>query len=52
MTFEVQISEPVEKEINKYLNKELLRRLHKRVEKLKIAPDAYGKPLRGPLAGI
>lgn len=50
--YEVLISEPVEREITKYLNKELLRRLHKRMDKLKLAPDVYGKPLRAPLAGI
>ena len=42
--------EPIEREIKK-LDKELQRRLDKRLEKLKTAPDIYGKPLRWPLAG-
>ena len=42
--------EPIEREIKK-LDKELQRRLGKRLEKLKTAPDVYGKPLRWPLAG-
>lgn len=50
--YEIEIPEPVEKELDKRFDKHILERLHKRIEKLKIAPDIYGKPLRTPLAGI
>jgi hypothetical protein len=30
----------------------MLKRLHKRIKKLEIAPDVYGKPLRGLLVAI
>lgn len=51
MAYEVYVSEPAEKEINK-LDNHLIKRLHKRIQKLKTAPDVYGKPLRTPLAGV
>jgi mRNA-degrading endonuclease RelE of RelBE toxin-antitoxin system len=51
MAYEVYVSEPAEKEINK-LDNYLIKRLHKRIQKLKTAPDVYGKPLRAPFAGI
>lgn len=50
--YEVMIPEPIEKELLKRFNTSMLRRLHKRIKKLETAPDVYGKPLRGPLAGI
>jgi len=50
--YEIVIPEPVEKELNKRFDIHMLKRLHKRIKKLETAPDVYGKPLRGPLAGI
>lgn len=50
--YEIVIPEPVEKELIKRFDDHMLKRLHKRIKKLETAPDVYGKPLRGPLAGI
>ena len=50
--YEIEIPEPVERELTKRFDKHMLKRLHKRIKKLEIAPDVHGKPLRGPLAGI
>jgi len=51
MSFEILIPEPAEREIEKKLDKSMIIRLHKRMQKLRIAPDIYGKPLRRPLEG-
>ncbi|MBI2547605.1 MAG: type II toxin-antitoxin system RelE/ParE family toxin [Candidatus Aenigmarchaeota archaeon] len=51
--YEIEFSETVEKEIKKKkLDTRQLDELNERLEKLKLAPDAYGKPLRRPLAGV
>ena len=52
MTYKIQITETAQKEICKKLDGYLINRLHERVKKLEIEPKIYGKPLRGPLAGI
>lgn len=51
MAYELEIPEPVEKEICKKLEKHLIERLNKRIRKLEEDPK-IGKPLRKPLAGI
>jgi len=51
--YEIKFSETAEKEIKKKkLGTKKLDEFNERLEKLKMAPDAYGKPLRRPLAGI
>lgn len=52
MPYTVEIPEPLEKELDKRFDRHMLERLHRHIEKLKTAPEVYGKPLRRPLAGI
>ena len=52
MTYSIEITETAQKEIAKKLEAYLIDRLDKRIKKLEIEPNIYGKPLRGPLAGI
>ena len=48
--YEIEITETALNTIKNF-DREVQRRFDKRIEKLKVAPDVYGKPLRGPLAG-
>ncbi|MEK6909980.1 MAG: type II toxin-antitoxin system RelE/ParE family toxin [Candidatus Aenigmatarchaeota archaeon] len=49
----IEFTETSEKEIKKKkLDAKKLDELNERLEKLKTAPDVYGKPLRRPLTGI
>lgn len=50
--YEIVIPEPIEKVLTKRFDAHMLKKLHKKIKKLETAPDVYGKPLRGPLAGI
>ena len=51
MAYKIEITETAQKEIAKKLELYLIERLDKRIKKLEIEPNIYGKPLRGPLAG-
>ncbi|HIE41217.1 MAG TPA: type II toxin-antitoxin system mRNA interferase toxin, RelE/StbE family [Candidatus Aenigmarchaeota archaeon] len=51
MDYKIEITEPAERKLKKRFDKELQRRFFNKIDKLKIAPTIYGKPLRGPLAG-
>ncbi len=51
MVFELFITETAQKELKKKLDKSLKPRFDNRVQKLKEAPEVYGKPLRWPLDG-
>ncbi len=51
MAFELFITETAQEEIKKKLDKSLKSRFDKRIQKLKEAPDVFGKPLRRPLDG-
>ncbi len=48
MPFELFITETAQTEIKKKLDRSLKSRFSRRVQKLKEAPDIYGKPLRHP----
>ncbi|MBI2543462.1 MAG: type II toxin-antitoxin system RelE/ParE family toxin [Candidatus Aenigmarchaeota archaeon] len=51
--YEIRFSKTAEEEIKKKrLDPRKLGEFNERLEKLKTAPDIYGKPLRRPLAGI
>ena len=52
MVYRIEITETAQKEIYKKLEGHLIDRLHHRIKKLEVEPKIYGKPLRGPLAGI
>ena len=52
MSYRIEITETVQKEISKKLESHLIGRLDERVKKLESEPKIYGKPLRWPLAGI
>lgn len=52
MVYRVEITETAQKEMLKKLGPHLIDRLNKRVKKLETEPRVYGKPLKGPLAGI
>ena len=49
--FDLIISDPVKELIAKKFDKTIVEEINKRIQKLKIAPDVYGKPLRGEMAG-
>jgi len=50
--YQIEITSEVRRWMDKKLNNEQLRRLANKIQKLEGYPDVYGKPLRGPLAGI
>lgn len=50
MPYSVDIKEPAERKLRSF-DKEIQRRFAKRIDKLAINPQAYGKPLRNVLAG-
>ena len=50
--YNIEITSEVRRWMDKKLNNEQLRRLVNKIQKLEEYPDVYGKPLRGPLAGI
>ncbi len=52
MSYRIEITETVQKEISKKLESHLIDRLNERIKKLESEPKIYGKPLRRPLAGI
>ncbi len=52
VAYKIEITETAQKEIIKKLEPYLIDRLDKRIRKLELEPKIYGKPLRGPLAGI
>ena len=52
MPFIIEVSDDAKIEIKKKLEKHLRERLYKRLEKLEVAPDIYGKPLHFPMAGV
>ncbi|MBI4173518.1 MAG: type II toxin-antitoxin system mRNA interferase toxin, RelE/StbE family [Candidatus Aenigmarchaeota archaeon] len=52
MGYRIIITETAQQEIAKKLEPFLIERLDKRIRKLELEPKIYGKPLRGPLAGI
>lgn len=52
MPYLIEITETAKKEITKKVDASLIDRLDKRIQKLAEEPKIFGKPLRGPLAGI
>lgn len=48
--YQIDITAPAEKKLRKF-DKEIQRRFAKKIRKLKENPTAFGKPLRGVLAG-
>ena len=49
--FEIKVSEQVKDFLEKKFNRQLAEEFYARIQKLKIAPETYGKPLKGKLAG-
>ena len=52
MTYKLEVTETAQKEIYSKLESHLIDRLNKRIKKLEFEPKIFGKPLKGPLAGI
>ena len=52
MNYRVEVSDTVRKEIEKKLENHWQQRLYKRLQKLEIAPEVYGKPLHWPLVSV
>ena len=50
--FELVVSDLVKEKVYKKFNQALLGEFDARIQKLKIAPEIYGKPLRKELAGL
>ena len=51
MSYEVIITDDAKQEIKKKIDMSLADRLDKLIDKLSLAPESYGKPLRAPMAG-